>query len=247
MDELWFPGVDGALIRKQKGIPMKLWKVQDVMTHDVVTVGADTPYQEIINVLAKRDVSAVPVVDEFRRVLGVVSEADLLCKVEFAGEDAEPQMFEWGTRKAKRAKAHAGTAAELMTAPAVTVQPGSSLTAAARLLDGEQVKRLPVVDELGYLVGIVTRSDLLTVYLRPDHEIREAIVQDVLWHLLRIDPLEVEVDVLGGVVTLTGNVDRKSSAQIAARVVGTVPGVVRVVDKLTFRYDDTVIAATTGL
>ena len=226
---------------------MKQWTVQDVMTRDVVTVGTDTPYQEIINVLSKRGISAVPVVDDSRRVLGVVSEADLLCKVEFAGGDAEPRLFEWGTGNTKRAKAHAGTAAELMTEPAVTVQPGSSLTAAAKLLDSEHVKRLPVIDELGRLVGIVARSDLLSVYLRPDHEIREAIVEDMLWHMLRIDPFEVEVDVLDGVVTLTGSVDRKSSAQIAARVVATLPGVVRVVDKLTFRYDDAVVAANTEL
>jgi CBS-domain-containing membrane protein len=226
---------------------MKQWTVQDVMTRDVVAVGTDAPYQEIINMLSKRGISAVPVVDDSRRVLGVVSEADLLCKVEFAGEDAEPRPFAWGTGNTMRAKAHAGTAAELMTEPAVTVQPGSSLTAAAKLLDSEHVKRLPVIDKLGRLVGIVARSDLLSVYLRPDNEIREAIVEDVLWHMLRIDPFEVEVDVLDGVVTLTGSVDRKSSAQIAARVVATLPGVVRVVDKLTSRYDDAVVTATTEL
>jgi CBS-domain-containing membrane protein len=226
---------------------MKKWTVQDVMTREVVTVGPDTPYQEIVNILAQHGVSAVPVVDGFRRVLGVVSEADLLCKVEFSGHDAEPRFFEWGTKKSKRAKAQAGTAAELMTAPAVTVQVGSSLTAAARLLDTERVKRLPVVDDLGHLAGIVSRSDLLSIYLRPDHEIREDIVEGVLRQMLWIDPLELEVDVVDGIVTLTGNVDRKSTTEIAAYVVKSVPGVIQVVDRMTFRYDDTVVVAHTGL
>jgi len=226
---------------------MKQWTVQDVMTREVITVGPDTPYREIVNLLAQHKVSAVPVIDDFRRVLGVVSEADLLNKIEFTGGDAEARLFEWGTKKAKRAKAHAGTAAELMTEPAVTVQPGSSLTNAAKLLDSEHVKRLPVVDELGHLVGIVARSDLLALYLRPDHEVREDIIENVLRQMLWIDPLEVEVDVADGVVTLTGLVDRKSTAETAVYVINTVPGVVRVVDKLAFRYDDTVVAAATGL
>ncbi len=226
---------------------MKHWTVQDVMARDVITVGPDTPYQEIVSLLARHKVSAVPVIDDFRRVLGVVSEADLLCKVEFTGDANEPRFFEWGTRKAKRAKAHAGTAAELMTTPAITVQPGSSLTTAAKLLDSEHVKRLPVIDDLGHLVGIVARSDLLTIYMRPDYEIREDIVEDVLRHMLWIDPLEVEVDVIDGVVTITGSVDRKSTAQIAVYVIKAVPGVIQVVDKLAFRYDDTVVAATTGM
>ena len=225
---------------------MRRWKVQDVMTCEVVSVKADTPYREVVNLLARHRVSAVPVVDEFRRVLGVVSEADLLYKVEFAGGDADLRMFEWGTRKAKRAKAHAGTAAELMTAPAVTTLPGSSLTAAAKLLDGEQVKRLPVVDELGYLVGMVTRSDLLTVYLRPDPEIRAAIVEDVLRRTMWIDPVEISVDVVDGIVTLAGDIDRKSTVQIVVHLVRTVPGVIEVVDKLAYSYDDTLVAATTG-
>jgi CBS domain-containing protein len=134
-----------------------------------------------------------------------------------------------------------------MTTPAVTVQPRASLTAAAKLLESEHVKRLPVVDDLGHLVGIVSRRDLLTVYLRPDDAIRQDIVEEVLRRMLQLDPTEVQVTVVEGIATFTGNVDRKSTAQIAVHVSRAVPGVIQVVDQLTFRYDDTVVAAITGL
>src|SRR5262245_50682830 len=105
---------------------MRQWKVKDVMTADVVTVHADTPYGAIVSTLAKHRISAVPVVDRFNEVIGIVSEADLLHKVEFLGDKAQ-RVFEWGSRKANRAKAEGATAVELMSTPAVTIQPGVSV------------------------------------------------------------------------------------------------------------------------
>jgi CBS domain-containing protein len=224
---------------------MKQWKVSDVMTTPVVTVREDTPYAEIVGKLAKHKISAVPVQDAFGRVLGVVSEADLLHKVEFIGD--EPRVFEWGSRKANRAKAYASTAGELMASPAITVQPGSSVVVAAKLMQEENVKRLPVIDELGKLVGVVSRNDLLRMYLRPDYELRDEVLEDVLRRMLWIDPLAVEVGVADGVVTLSGEVDRKTTAEIAVRITKSIPGVISVVDRLAWSYDDTVVSATTGL
>jgi len=225
---------------------MKKWTVQDVMTHNVVTVRFRTSYHDIVNVMAARGVSAVPVIDDMDRVLGVVSEADLLLKIEYGSEDA-PRFFSWGTRRKEQAKAHGATAAELMSTPAVTVQPTASLTSAAKLLDHEHVKRLPVVNQLGRLVGIVSRRDLLSVYLRPDQTIREDIAEDVLRRVLQLDVTDVQVDVADGIAALTGTVDRKSTAQIAMHLTRAVPGVIDVVDHLSFAYDDTVVSATTGL
>lgn len=225
---------------------MKKWTVQDVMTTDVVTVRFATSYHDIVALMATRGVSAVPVVDNFDRVLGVVSEADLLRKIEYGSEGA-PRFFEWRTRKKEKVKANAGTAAELMSAPAVTVLPTASLTSAAKVLDHEHVKRLPVVNDLGRLVGIVSRRDLLKVYLRPDDAIRDDIAVDVLQRVLQLGPAEVQVKVAEGVATLTGEVDRKSTAQIAVHLSRAVPGVIEVVDRLSFAYDDTVVAATAGL
>jgi CBS domain-containing protein len=224
---------------------MKQWKVSDVMTTPVVTVREETPYAEVIGELAKHKISAVPVQDAYGRVLGVVSEADLLHKVEFIGEP--PRAFEWGSRKANRAKAHASTAGELMTSPAVTVQPQSSVVVAAKLMQEEQIKRLPVIDELGRLVGIVSRNDLLRMYQRPDTELRDEVVQDVLRRMLWIDPDKVGVDVADGVVILDGEVDRKTTAEIAVHITRSVPGVIDVVDRLTWSYDDTAVHASAGL
>jgi CBS domain-containing protein len=134
-----------------------------------------------------------------------------------------------------------------MTAPAITVQPGVSLVTAAKRMEEKHIKRLPVLNETGRLVGIVSRRDLLKMYLRPDREVRDEVVEGVLRTLLWIDPLTVEVEVVDGVVTLTGEVDRKSTAQIAAHVTKRVPGVVLVVENLSWTYDDTAVAAGTGL
>src|SRR5512139_156964 len=117
---------------------MRTWQVGDVMTRDVATVAEETPYRQIVDVLIRRGVSAVPVVDGFRRVLGVVSEADLLHRIERAGEPAQRRIIESRRRRGARARSEALVAGDLMTAPAVTTSPQASLPAAARLLDREQ-------------------------------------------------------------------------------------------------------------
>ena len=217
---------------------MRTWQVQDVMSSDVATVREDTPYREIIDVLAARRVSAVPVVDDARRVLGVVSEADLLHKVEFLGQPQERRVFESPRRRAARIKARAQVAADLMTAPAVTTSPHTSLVAAAKTMSRERVKRLPVVDDLGKLVGIVSRGDLLKVHLRPDSDIHWDVVYEVLHRILGVfDGVEVSVD--DGVVRLTGQLDRRSSVEIAERLAMQVSGVVDVINELEYDYDDT--------
>lgn len=221
---------------------MRIWRVGDVMTRDVVTVGEDTLYREIVDLLAERRVSAVPVVDEEQRVVGVVSEADLLHKIEFVGEEHERRVFVSRRRRRAEAKAHGVLARELMSAPAITVVPGTSLPAAAKLMDEERVKRLPVVNELGRLVGIVTRSDLLRVYLRSDAEIEHDVVDEVLGRVLMVERRNVTVKVHNGVVTLIGRTDRHSTAQLAVKLTQAVPGVVEVSDRLGFEFDDRKLA-----
>ncbi|MFJ6194542.1 CBS domain-containing protein [Micromonospora sp. NPDC092111] len=218
---------------------MRTWQVGDVMTRDVLTVGEQTPYRQIVDVLIRRGISAVPVVDGFRRVLGVVSEADLLHKVERAGVPEERRVFEGRRRRTAREKADALVAKDLMTAPAVTTWSESSLPAAARLMDREAVKRLPVLDDLGRLVGIVTRGDLLTVHLRSDAEIREDVVQEVLRRVLAVRDGLVTVQVRDGAVTLDGRLDRRTAAELAVRLAGQVSGVVQVASTIGYDVDDT--------
>jgi len=222
---------------------MKTWTVHDVMTTAVVTVSPATPYRGVVDLLVSNRFSAVPVVDEFQRVTGVVSEADLLRKIEYAGVE-QPRLFEGRRRRGERVKASARTAADLMSTPAVTVQSSTSIPAAARLLDREGVKRLPVVDDLGRLVGIVSRGDLLKVHLRPDDRIEADVVSGVLRPFAAEETEKVRVTVADGVVTLTGRVDRWSTTDILDRFIRQVAGVVEVVDELEYDYDDRAILGT---
>ena len=188
---------------------MKVWTVDEVMTATVVTALENTPYREVLDLLTGAGVSAVPVVDDFRRVLGVVSEADLLCGIELSDQEERPRLFESRRRRAERSRAAARTAGALMTSPAVTALTGTTVTAAARRMDNEGVKRLPVIDDLGRLIGIVSRGDLLKVHLRPDIDIRADVTDEILRRVLVAERDDaVDVQVVDGVVTLTGGTRR---------------------------------------
>ena len=218
---------------------MPRWTVRSVMTENVVTVPEDMPYKEIVATLAQHAVSAVPVVDEAGRVVGVVSEADLLHKMEFAGLEPHIHLIERRQRRMARVKAAGDAARDLMNSPAITVGPDVALTAAASTMERERVKRLPVVDGRGRAVGIVSRRDLLRVYLRDDEAIRDEIRNQVLRQTLWIDPDTIDVSVDQGVVVLIGRADRRSTTQIIVRLCEAVPGVVEVIDQLEHGYDDT--------
>jgi len=220
---------------------MRTWKVDDVMTEAVVSVREDASYRTLVDLLVSRRFSAVPVVDESQRVTGVVSEADLLRKIEYSGAD-EPRLFEGRRRRGERAKARAATAAELMSSPPIVALTGTPLATAARRMDAEQVKRLPVVDDLGRLVGIVTRGDLLKAHLRPDDEIHRDVTDGVLTPLLGEAAEAVTATVTGGDVTLTGRVALWTMADNAVRLTRQVAGVVTVADSLEFDVDDRYLA-----
>jgi CBS-domain-containing membrane protein len=198
-------------------------------------VDEDASFREIVDLLETRSVGAVPVVDGYRRVVGIISETDLLPKVRYAGEGPAGHLFESRDHRSARDKATADVARDFMSAPAVTVPAGTSVVRAVRLMDTAGVKRLPVVDDLGRLVGMVTGRDLLKVFLRSDAEIRSD-VRDELSS--RVDCPQLGVKVVGGVVTLTGEVSRRSMVPVAVRLAERVDGVVEVVDQLTYRRDD---------
>jgi CBS-domain-containing membrane protein len=143
-------------------------------------------------------------------------------------------------------KSVADTASQLMTDPAVTVEPDASLAEAAKLMHQHDIKRLPVVDPLGRLIGIVSRTDLLSVYLRSDTQIRDDIVDGVVRQTLGIDPLSVEVDVLDGRVVVQGTLYRRSTATLLVRMVSAVPGVIQVRDRLRWDYDDDLESVEAG-
>jgi CBS domain-containing protein len=215
---------------------MKRWYVGDVMTRDVVSVHVATGYKEIADLMVRHGISAVPVVDAKGNVLGVVSEADLLAKLEYA--DRVPRHpLTTRRRRVSRRKAAGDTAGELMTSPAVTVRSTETVTRVARLMDAARVKRVPVVDEAGHLVGIVSRRDLVRMYTRSDQEIRVTVCEGAL-RSLWIDPAHLGIEVRAGIVTLSGEVDRRSTAEVVVAFVKATPGVVDVVDRLSWAFDD---------
>jgi CBS-domain-containing membrane protein len=219
-----------------EGTAMTHRTVRDVMTRDVITVGLTATYKTVTELLAVWEISAVPVLDDAGRVVGMASEADLMPKVEYE-DGAEPAPLLDRHRKA-RGKAAGATAADVMTSPAVTIGPDASVVEAARLMDRARVKRLPVVDADGELVGIVSRRDLLSVFLRLDEAIRGEVVDDVFRRVLFVEPPQVSVEVHDGVVTLAGELEQKGLVEIAERLCRAVDGVVDVVNRLRYRVDD---------
>ncbi|MFQ6142031.1 CBS domain-containing protein [Streptomyces seoulensis] len=192
--------------------------VGDLMTPTAVSVRPGTPFKEIARVLDEYDITAVVVADDQDRPLGVVSEADLLRRHTSGGGG--------------------NTARELMTSPAVVAEPGWQAVRAARTMEEYRVKRLPVVDGEGRLVGVISRSDLVRLFLRRDRAIQEEILEDVIVRTLGLPPSALTVEVAEGRVTLSGTVAAKSLIPVAVRWCGRVDGVVDVVNRLAFERDD---------
>jgi len=218
-------------------------KVGSVMTSDVVRATYGTPFKEVARLLADHRISGLPVVDEDDKVTGVISETDLMARQAATPDPLDPprrRRLASLTRSARRqaAKAKACTAGQLMTEPPVTVHADDTIVEAARSMARHQVERLPVLDEADRLVGIVTRRDLLQVFLRPDAEIRDEVIEEVLVRALWLPPRSTDVSVTEGVVTLTGQMERKSETEIAVSMTRQIDGVVAVVDRLTWRLDD---------
>ena len=207
-------------------------RVKDVMTTDVVSVPENAEYKDIVSVVRELRVSAFPVLDAAGHLVGVVSEADLLLKE--AGQEALGGSLISSGRRGEQAKAAGVTAAELMTTPAVTIGPEDSVVDAARLMHDRHVKRLPVVDQAGRLVGIVSRVDLLSVFDRPDSEIRAAVRKDIIAREFALDPDSFDVQVTSGIVTITGQVENQAVAQHLLGALRHAEGVVGVRSRLRF-------------
>jgi len=208
--------------------------VEDVMTKEVITVAPETPLRDVARTLAENEVSGVPVVDD-GAVLGVVSETDLV-----RGEAPNEQDGGWHlfshSSKGVEPRGLARTAAEAMTAPAITVAGRDTLEAAVAIMTARDINRLPVVDSRG-LAGIVTRADLVRAFARPDDEIHKDVIR-----VLRSEwiPLEtVTVEVRSGEVYLSGEVNLPKAAKSIVPVVSSIPGVVTVHSELVQgEYDD---------
>lgn len=216
-------------------------KVRDVMARSVIKAHTTMPLRDVAGLLVDNRISGVPVVDDEGSVVGVVSEADLLIKEQgpeairhrrlarFLGESTES--------RAQLAKLAAVTASEAMTAPAVTIGPDRPISEAAATMTARNMNWLPVVDG-GRLVGIVTRANLVRAYVRSDDELAMTIREEVLLHILWLDPRLFTVAVTDGVASISGRVQRRSTAEMIAPTVSMVPGIIDVRADVTWAVDD---------
>ncbi len=212
--------------------------VKDVMTTQVVAVRRGATFKEMAATLRRFRVSAFPVVDENGKVIGVVSGADLLAKEALADHG----LVDGLVHHREVHKAEGVTAGDLMTHPAVTVRPGDTVEQAARLMYSLRIKRLPVVDAGGALVGLISRTDLLAVYDRPDEAIR-AEIEGLILHEFLEDPRQFSVTVQDGVATLQGSPETGALGHDIVRKARHVPGVVAVRDRLSYPDESPVVAA----
>jgi CBS-domain-containing membrane protein len=218
-------------------------RAKDVMTRTVVVVRETAPYKEVVRLLDEYRVNALPVVDEKGVLVGIVSEADLLLKEEFSPDRAETHLLDGPRRRHDKAKARGLLAADVMTGPVVSVQPDAGLAETARLLHDRNVKQVPVTTPDGKVAGIVSRRDLLRVFLRSDEDIEKEILDEIVTRTLWMERSAIQVTVADGVVTLQGHVDQRSLAEWLVELVEKVDGVVAVQSELGYLVDDVAIRA----
>ncbi|MGW4213634.1 CBS domain-containing protein [Lentzea sp. NPDC004789] len=213
--------------------------VSSLMTREVISADVETPFKDLVQLLEEHAISAVPVLDGGFPV-GVVSEADLLPKEEFRGGTAEaPGLFAGRDAKHRWEQAAGLTARDVMTSPVKSVAPDTSASAAARELAAAGVRRLFVMDRDGALVGVLSRRDLLKLYLREDDELRATIRDEIFGRTLWVDPDTIDVEVTDGVVALQGRLERQSEIDIADHLVRSLPGVVDLQNRLRCEWNDT--------
>lgn len=220
--------------------------INDVMSRPALTVHPETPLKDVARLLVEQRISGLPVVDDERRVLGVISEADLLLKEQ--GPAAVPHrhlerlLGESSTTRARLAKVEATTAGEAMSSPAVTISADRPLAEAATLMTRRGINRLPVVED-GVLVGVVSRADLVRAYVRTDDELGEAVRREILLGTMWLDPRLFDVTVRNGIVRIAGSVGRRSTAEVIARMIAMIPGVVDVIGAIHWDTDDRDVVA----
>ncbi len=206
------------------------------MTTSVVAVRKDASFKEMAAMLRSRRISAFPVLDDAGRVIGVVSEGDLLVKEAVQADGTS--VFAALRHLKEDDKATGVTAGDLMTGPAVTIGPDAPVEEAARVMYDRRVKRLPVVNAAGRLLGIVSRVDVLAVFSRPDEEIRDEVVRRVLPGITPAAPKDLSVAVSDGIVTITGDAQTDQTGRAIIDAIRHVQGVVAVRDRLSVPRHD---------
>jgi CBS domain-containing protein len=212
-------------------------KVRDLMQADVLTTTVEASLKDVARTLVENRISGMPVCDADGRVVGVISEGDILFKEQGRPEQRSAPLG-WlldGGSRTELKKATARTVGDAMTAPAVTIRPSSSATAAARLMIEQSVNRLPVVTQDDRLLGIVTRADLVRAFARQDAEIATEIQKDIVERVLWAEPSAIAISVREGEVEVAGELETSTDVEIFEQLVAKVPGVVSVQSRVTHR------------
>jgi len=213
--------------------------VRDVMDPDPVTVTTRTSFKELVALLTREGLSAVPVLSRSGEVAGIVTEADLLRKQGFQSAGVGTPRPVRRAYRARWARATGDCAGEVMSTHPVTISPEATVAEAARLMERQHCRCLPVTDQSGKLAGTVTARDLLRVFLRLDSEIAEDVTREILVGRFAAAPGSVTADVADGVITISGQVRRKSMLPQVLAVIRDIDGVVDVEGQLTYAIDDT--------
>ena len=212
-------------------------KVRDLMTTDPLTVSPDTLLKEAARTMVRSKVSGLPVLVD-GALVGIVTEGDFLRQEANRGQPYRFSLLDALFGEGPSDAPAAETVVEVMTEMVISTTPEVTIGEAARVMANKRVKRLPVVDEDGVLIGIISRADVVNAFTKPDEIIEDEIREDIVRRLLFLDPQDVGVAVDDGVVTLEGEMENRTEAHLLEELTRRVEGVIRVDSQLTFLVDD---------
>jgi CBS domain-containing protein len=213
-------------------------RVRDIMTTDPIGVTPDTPLKEAARLMVDHHISGLPVIDVSGRLAGILTEGDFLRREVDRDRPRRASLLRVLFGDGEVEATVVGTVGEVMTKGVVTVSPEAAIGEAARIMASRKVKRLPVVDADGELVGIISRADVVNAFTKPDDVIEDEVREDVIRRLLFLDPDPIGVAVSDGVVVLAGELETRTEVELLEELVRRIAGVVRVENRLAYRVDD---------
>jgi CBS domain-containing protein len=213
-------------------------KISDLMTTDVLTVGPQSSLKEVARRMLRAGVSGIPVTSGDGELVGIITEADFVASEADRRAGKRAGLLRFFTDQ-EEIPAHEQTVGDVMTKDVIVIAPDADHADAARLMERERVKRLPVVDDAGQLVGLVSRADMLRAFIRPDHEIIEEIQDHVMRKILWIDPNRATIECVDGNVVLRGRLETRSDANLLVELTKRLDGVASVADHLDWDVDNT--------
>lgn len=213
-------------------------KLHDLMTTSVITIGPEAPLKEAARRMIEAGVSGLVVTDDDGALVGVITEADFVKTESDRRARKRARLLRWFTADDEM-PSEGRTVGDVMTSHVITLPPDADHAEAARVMRNVGIKRIPVVDDDRRLLGLVSRSDILRAFARPDAEILGEITDHIMREVLWIEPRKARVSCEDGNVTLAGQLETRSDAQLLVELTRRIDGVVSVKDNLTWEIDNT--------